>query len=252
MRKIPHPLMGIFARFFCGILLDKTHNVIRNTSLLDILSPILSACEKQNIPLIVLKGLSSIASIYQDPGLRVMADLDLLCRPSDLPGLRAVVISSGFGKRPYLQAHHLTFYHEELGFPLEFHFSLQFVVKHRKALFSKLWDRSRQSSIDDLRLPILSPEDTLLFDLAHILDHVYVVPLKNYLDLMAGLLFFESELDLDYLEAAFRRSQLSDDFGVLGVSLSELFRIPLRSFQIPIRLDHPQSSLSQVESSIRT
>ena len=54
-------------------------NFLRNEEYLGILETLLTECEKEGIPIIVLKGPALIGRIYKDPALRTLSDLDILC-----------------------------------------------------------------------------------------------------------------------------------------------------------------------------
>ena len=60
----------------------------------------LEALEKrlssENIPVILLKGAALLDTVYQDPGMRPMEDIDLLVRTGDLPALRKILKQSAY------------------------------------------------------------------------------------------------------------------------------------------------------------
>lgn len=60
--------------------------------------PLLQAFEKAGIDAVVLKGLALIARFYRDPGLRPMADVDVLVPPSDVE--RATELAASLGWHP--------------------------------------------------------------------------------------------------------------------------------------------------------
>ncbi len=69
------------------------------------LTRVLSAFERQGVPVIPLRGLALADLLYRDPGLRPFTDLDLLVQEGNLP--RALSLLSGLGYR-----------HMEVGLPL--------------------------------------------------------------------------------------------------------------------------------------
>jgi len=201
--------------------------LIQNTRFVELLTQILARTEEKDLPLIALKGMASTARIYKDPGLRPMADIDILCRPSDLKPLADILHTQGFQRRGVLQAHHIAFPHQELGILVEIHFSLQYIVRDKKNLFSQFWEHRQWADMDDARIPILSVEDQLLFDTAHILDHVYRVSLKQFLDFAAWLLLYKEKTDWSYLKSCLIQSGMTEEFVLLNHFLSGFFNIPL-------------------------
>jgi hypothetical protein len=67
-----------------------------NIVLLDELKRILKALNAQGIPVIVLKGAALAPTVYPDPALRPMRDLDLLVRPKDLDAALAALKRLGY------------------------------------------------------------------------------------------------------------------------------------------------------------
>jgi hypothetical protein len=210
------------------------HNVIKNTGYVDLLTQIVSASEKKNTSIIALKGMASTAMLYKDLGLRSMADIDILCQTKDLKILSPILHELGFQKRGHLQAHHIAFSHQELGIMIELHFALQFIAKNKKNLLSQFWIHKHWAEIDNTKIPILSIEDQLTFEMAHILDHVYLVSLKHYQDFLGWLILHKEKIDWDYLESLLIQSGMLQEFVSLSSSLSELFQI---SLEIPVTAD---------------
>ena len=61
--------------------------------------PLLRAFEQAGIDAVVLKGLALIARFYRDPGLRPMADVDVLVPPSDVERASELAVSLGWHPR---------------------------------------------------------------------------------------------------------------------------------------------------------
>lgn len=222
-------------------------NVIKNTGFVDLLTNIVSASENENAPIIALKGMASTALLYRDLGLRSMADIDILCRQKNLTTLARILHDLGFQKRGHLQAHHLAFSHQELGIMVELHFAPQFIAKHKRKLMDLFWEHRHWAEIDDTKIPILSLEDQLTFEMAHILDHVYLVSLKHYLDFAGWLTLFKGEINWASLRYLLTESGMFDDFDSIAHSLSDLFRIPL---EIPVSADFSIKNSEKAKSTI--
>lgn len=71
-------------------------NWARNSILTDHWSEIMTLFERTGVQSITHKGMALIHSVYSDPGLRPMADIDLLIRAADLPLVRQTLQRAGF------------------------------------------------------------------------------------------------------------------------------------------------------------
>lgn len=70
-----------------------------NQRLFHCAAPLLQAFEQSGIHAVVLKGLALIARFYRDPGLRPMADVDVLVPPSDVDRASDLAMSLGWQPR---------------------------------------------------------------------------------------------------------------------------------------------------------
>ncbi|HYB44085.1 MAG TPA: nucleotidyltransferase family protein, partial [Candidatus Methylomirabilis sp.] len=75
-----------------------------NQRIFDCVLPLLRALEQAGIDVIVLKGLAMIAGFYRDPGLRPMADVDVLVAPAEAERAGRVAVGAGWQPRYPLTA----------------------------------------------------------------------------------------------------------------------------------------------------
>ncbi|MCB9079766.1 MAG: nucleotidyltransferase family protein [Anaerolineaceae bacterium] len=76
-------------------VLRKAH-AKRNQEIADQLAEILAACTRENIAVIVLKGALLAPTVYDEPALRPMNDIDLLFRAEDIDQAGAVLEALGY------------------------------------------------------------------------------------------------------------------------------------------------------------
>jgi hypothetical protein len=76
--------------------LQRLGTLARNVSTIVHIGEILDAAEAATLPMLPLKGALLAYTIYEDPGLRPMRDLDFLVRPRDLEGATALLGRLGF------------------------------------------------------------------------------------------------------------------------------------------------------------
>ena len=72
-------------------------NAKRNEAIYSQLAEVLRACAGNNLRPIALKGVHLAATVYPDPALRPMNDIDLLFIPAELPAAETLLESLGYG-----------------------------------------------------------------------------------------------------------------------------------------------------------
>lgn len=72
-------------------------NAKRNEAIYTQLGEVLAACNKHGLRPIALKGVHLAATVYPDPALRPMNDIDLLFAPDELPIAETLLESLGYG-----------------------------------------------------------------------------------------------------------------------------------------------------------
>jgi hypothetical protein len=162
-------------------------NFVFNTRALELLGEITDACSARGIPVATIKGPVVISRVYRDPALRVMADLDLLCREQDLAAVMTTARDVGFRGGEETAVHHSSLQHRELNLMLELHFDLyDFLPGHRR-LHDQILDLAQPLSCGDVEIPALPREFERVIEIAHIVNHDLKVNLKPLLDLAADL-----------------------------------------------------------------
>lgn len=89
--EVPRPVQEELRR-------QAQHTALRNRLLQAQAERILTALESAGVPVILLKGLTLIGTLYPSPELRPVRDLDLLFRLEDLPRADRVLKELGYAK----------------------------------------------------------------------------------------------------------------------------------------------------------
>jgi hypothetical protein len=162
-------------------------NHFRNETFLNDLKDLLVLFQKKNIPIVLLKGAALLTTLYKDPALRPMDDLDLLVHEEDLATAHHLFINAGYpltgreywpwwrkfgGARSYLRDGVLVELHWSLGGP-DFPLSSAEVFAHAKKIV-----------ISGAQALTLSPEDFLLYHLYHAVYHHAVLKLIWLMDIV--------------------------------------------------------------------
>lgn len=207
-------------------------HLIRNTEALTVLAALTARCHASHIPVIALKGPAVIADVYRDIGLRPMADLDLLCHTDDLVSVARHARSLGF-RGGSLYQHHVVLEYGAAGGLLELHFDLHREVANRARFLETAWSHATVASVEDWLLPVMSLEDQIIFDVAHMTHHAFDVGVKHFMDFAGRLMLHRADIDWDRVGAALGDVGLSTEFLRVAGAVERAFLV---SLDLPIQV----------------
>ena len=171
---------------------------------------VLEALQQASILAIPLKGITLIEFLYQDPGIRPMADVDLLIKPQDFQVIKTVLESVGYlfidsyrGSYNFIDREnkvsldlHSQFLRYEAMFNIDYH---EIYARLRKVTFN-----------GQVHAKVLCPEHQLIHIAMHLAPGLYTqLNLLNLLDLYSLLSNQQSPFDWEYLVDFARRSKVS-------------------------------------------
>jgi len=182
-------------------ILERLQNAfLKNTAYISLLyrelQQILSACEQEGIPVILLKGSYLAKQIYPEIGLRPMSDMDLMVQPRDLP--RAGAITERLGYTPSYSysvdvemvfSHQMPLYNKGGIFAIEWHWHITEPDKPYELEPDELWERAIPMQIEGIPCFGLAPEDLFLHLAYHLTGHhICTAPMRALvdIDLMLG------------------------------------------------------------------
>ncbi len=87
--SVPAAMAEPLGRAYLGAL-------ARSRRLVGQAAAVASAAGQAGIDLVVLKGVAALLWLYEDPGIRVVSDLDLMIRPERLRDMHALMLSVGY------------------------------------------------------------------------------------------------------------------------------------------------------------
>ena len=181
-------------------------NWARNSVLTDQWSEIMTLFERAGVQSITHKGMALIHSVYSDPGLRPMADIDLLIRAADLPLVRQTLQRAGFrAPGEDLEAEeafrcYLNFVRDSTVIDLHWdlaHYS-RFIAIIRVD-HEGLWKRARSLAVGRAQGLMLCPEDALLHLALHLTLGSEFGRLIWFTDIDAMVRRFAGDLDWERL-----------------------------------------------------
>jgi hypothetical protein len=185
-------------------LKQSYNNVMsRNLILTRELGNVLTVLSQHGVAAITLKGTPLAETLYGNPALRMIADIDILVHSEDIPLARNVL--SGLGYRSvdakHFQDHpfHGAPYRKEGVFP--FYIELHWALEDSRILDTPpetLWSRAQALHLPGFPTIVLSPEDNFLFLANHLSKNDYHL-LKFLGDITQLLNKYGSSLDWEYI-----------------------------------------------------
>jgi hypothetical protein len=134
--------------------------------------PLVRAFDRAGLDAVVLKGLALIARFYRDPGLRPMADVDVLVRPADVERAGALAVDLGWEPRyPLTRAfrrvkHAAPFHHPIAGVACDIHWRV-FEEATPDVLDDAFRAAAEPIAFQGTPLRVLAPTDQLLHVCGH-------------------------------------------------------------------------------------
>jgi len=172
------------------------------------LQKLLEQCNHRKIPVILLKGIYLAGQIYENPGLREMNDLDILCKKEDLHEVYRILESMGYRSINPVQMenvdnvteqeHHLAPMIKDEVAAFEIHWNITRPDNHYSINPDKLWERAQEMSFACETAFSLSAEDLLLHLCVHTsYQHKFSFGLRPFLDLAEVIKQKNSRIDWD-------------------------------------------------------
>ncbi|MFC1859810.1 nucleotidyltransferase family protein [Thermodesulfobacteriota bacterium] len=157
------------------------HSIVHNLKQTRELLKILQILKDNGIEAIPLKGALASEIIFENPGLYVGSDIDILVRPSDLQQTKQILINSGYSydeepEKAMLSSHyHLVFYNNE--HTVEVHWNL--VKRYFDISPEFWWEDTFIEPYGEQQILCLAPEKYLMYTIFRLFSHMFH-PLKFF------------------------------------------------------------------------
>ncbi len=175
------------------------NSAARNMRLYRQLAETLSAFNRENIAVILLKGAHLAESVYGNPALRPMADVDILAKRDDLARIDRILRELGYStsrQSAGCALEHLAPYTKRNAVHIEVHFHITTPPFSERFDPAELWPRARKQKYDGVEVLTLGAEDLLLHLSVHTCaDHGCNNGLLPYLDIVHAVEHYENEID---------------------------------------------------------
>ena len=168
-------------------------NLAHNLRLLHACARAISLLQIRDIPAIVLKGAHLGEIVYENPGLRPMADIDIMVRKKDFSAAEQIL-----GDNDLLP--------ETSSTPVDLRWMLDTSLRAELIDLDSVWERARQARIGNAGALVLAPEDLILHLCVHISSHHLLGPsgLLGLVDLRTCIRHYQRDLDWEALVARAR------------------------------------------------
>ncbi len=190
-------------------------SLLRNDRLYAELRLVLEALQAEGIDVILLKGAALAQTVYPNPALRPMIDLDILVSSRDVFEVKPVLEKIGYGLQPSPAGYplifdqrfggELEFLKNEAPFPtlLDVHWHMTIIEWYRHSTgidMDAIWAAARPLVIEGVPALQLSPEDTLIHLCLHpAVQHGYTFPVIAYVDIDWVVDSYAGDLDWELL-----------------------------------------------------
>lgn len=163
-------------------------NAARNMRLYQELGKLLRRLWEQDIAVIALKGAHLAEAVYDNIGLRIMGDVDLLVRKDDLLRVEQELLAQGYKpddcNRVIAQDNYnFPYTLPKSGLVVEIHWVLVASKLPFQVGMEGLWSRAQQVTLAQVPVLALSPADLLLYLCLHTAKHTYDMQLRMLCDI---------------------------------------------------------------------
>ena len=197
-QKLPKPIHAQWLK-------EQQITFVRNSRALSAAVNLLGILDRAAIPTALIRGLSLAHTIYPEPALRPMCDVDLLIKPNDRQSVTTALEREGFCA--VNQGRNQLIYHID-GTVFEIHCSLLNPKRYQKSLNNEVFLESREIlDLPEGRIYRLSREHELLCLVTHAFVHHGLERFLPFVDL--ALLIKKYHLDWDSIVSCCRQARLS-------------------------------------------
>lgn len=171
---------------------------------------ILTLLKKDGIEAIPLKGAIASDVIFGDPGLYLSSDIDILVKPSDIPGVEKVLTEAGYKKNEGISESDLLSSHYHLIFQkdrhhVEVHWNL---VKRYFQIPPEFWWKDVQKTeYEGMEITSLSIERYIMYTVFRLFDHGFR-PMKFFVLISEIINKYQDEIDWQKLLSFSRRYKM--------------------------------------------
>ena len=204
LKKLNHENL-IPAQIFQEMKGVYLNTLYKNTLIEKEMSNLLGKAAAQGIEPIVLKGFAFLLTLYQDPALRTMVDVDILIKKDDLPKVCGIFQQLDYQSwdqnlSPYVyQANFSKKISGQRYLAVDVHWEL-LAARPYKVQLPDIWQRVQRINLRGQIVACLSTEDAFLVSALHIRKHLRELQLNYIVDIAELLKKSQANFDWLYVE----------------------------------------------------
>jgi hypothetical protein len=202
---------------------------------------ILANFNKDNIPIIMLKGLS-IARFYEKPEYRTMSDLDILVEDKFINKAQRAIESMGYIIDGNEESSPLHFAYKKTGsLCIELHCGLvhsEFLGRRQtNNWYQHIWEYRQTIISEGITFSAMSVEDELINQIVHFATHMvyFGTQLKHLYDIALIIKVCDVDLDWDYIETTLVEIGFYEFSKLLFDVCVRLFQVNVPSHMVNVR-----------------
>lgn len=160
----------------------------------------------EGVRIIPLKGFSLMENLYHNPGLRMMADVDIFIDKNDLQKTKNIFNKLSFEENPGFiekkDGRHMAVFSKKLSSDMLLHIEIHGILAYDrpyKIIIPRLWERAEEKTANGQAMLYLSKEDTFLSLILHLRSHTRRLTLKFIVDIAEFLNANKDTLDWNYI-----------------------------------------------------
>jgi hypothetical protein len=200
-----------------------------------VVSDLFAHLESAGVTAAVMRGLPLAYTLYPDPSLRPMHDIDMLIKPADAAPFEAVLRTLGYEPVKRLRSQFVYQFDESI---LEVHWSVLTAKRYRKAIrpADLLRTRREKRLPDGTVLYMLSIEQELLALICHALVHHEMTRLLSVIDI--GFAMVQGGVDWGCVLDLCRQARLTRMAGLTLAFVNDILDLGceevVRRFDVPV------------------
>lgn len=193
--------------------------------------------QRHHIPFVIVKG-QSVAALYPHPELRQSGDIDVYCGESHFLEARELIAQkTDLQFDPSIPVKHLAFSIDGSKYELHRILSIFSYPKNQRFFNEKMEEalvRHDEVDINGVKVPVLSPTDSVFFQVVHIFYHIIKegVGLRQLCDLAVFIHSTQERIDFDELQSNLKKIGLEEFFQAMMNILVEQLGLVLNETKL--------------------
>ena len=175
---VADPSLGIPRDVISRWFREYVQSAAWNNNLYQHLEQVLASFNREGIPVILLKGIHLMDTLYAERAMRTMGDIDILVQPEDKKRAMQAMVELNYAMHcsvegvPINHPLHLAFAHSTSNVSVEVHFDVVDPDGPIQLDMPEYWERSQPIEINGKSARVLAPDDMIVYLCLHLASHL--------------------------------------------------------------------------------